>query len=401
MKFALSAPFLAFLAGYTLSQFYRTFLAVIAPEIAAELHLSPADLGAMSGAWFAFFAFTQFPLGAALDRYGPRRTVPLFMAMGSAGAALFSLGHSADVLILAMGLIGIGCAPALMGSLYVFGRIYEPGRFAYLSSMMVGLGSIGNLLGGTPLAYAAKIYGWRGVMVGLAVLSLLASLGIARFVKDPPRVAPPSHEVDNGWSASIGKLLRVRALWPVWPMMAVGYATLIAERGLWVGPFLSDVYGLDSVARGDRILLMAAAITVGALAYGPLEQRLKTRKWLVWPGTLATGLGFLALALWPDQPLWSTTLFLCVIGAAGMTFAVVMAHVRSFVPDHLLGRGITFANFLCMGSAGMMQTFSGRYVHALKSIETAPIDIYARLHGIFALILLTATAIYTLSRDHD
>lgn len=399
MTVALSAPFLSFLAGYTLSQFYRTFLAVIAPEIAAELNLTAADLGAMSGAWFATFALAQIPLGSALDRHGPRRTVPLFMVVGAAGAALFAQGHSAQSLILAMGLIGVGCAPALMGALYVFGRIYEPSRFTYLSSLMIGLGSIGNLLGGTPLAFAAKTAGWRAVLAGLAVLTLCASLAIARFVKDTPHVKAPVHERDT-WLASLRRLLAIRALWPVWPMMAASYATLIAERGLWVGPFLSDVHHLDPVARGDHVLAMAIAITVGALAYGPLEQHFRTRKWLVWPGTLLAGLGFLALTLWPQQPLMSTTAMLCIIGAAGMTFAVVMAHVRSFVPDHLLGRGITFANFLCMGTAGLMQTFSGRYVHALKSAGTGPVEIYADLHGAFAAILLLITAIYTFSRDH-
>lgn len=40
--------FLVFLIGYTLSQFYRSFLAVIAPELSAELHLSATDLGNIS-----------------------------------------------------------------------------------------------------------------------------------------------------------------------------------------------------------------------------------------------------------------------------------------------------------------------------------------------------------------
>ena len=37
--------FIIFLIGYVLSQFYRSFLAVIAPELSAELHLTPQDLG--------------------------------------------------------------------------------------------------------------------------------------------------------------------------------------------------------------------------------------------------------------------------------------------------------------------------------------------------------------------
>ena len=60
--------------AYVLSQFFRSFLAVIAPELSAELGLDPAELGAVSSAWFLTFALAQFGFGVALDWLGPRRT---------------------------------------------------------------------------------------------------------------------------------------------------------------------------------------------------------------------------------------------------------------------------------------------------------------------------------------
>jgi hypothetical protein len=43
--------FLTFLAAYTLSQFYRSFLAVIAPELSVELGLDPQALGNLQAFW--------------------------------------------------------------------------------------------------------------------------------------------------------------------------------------------------------------------------------------------------------------------------------------------------------------------------------------------------------------
>ena len=106
--------FLVLLTGYILSQFYRSFLAVIAPELSAELHLSATDLGNISAAWFAAFALVQFAVGAALDRIGPKRTVSVLMLAGVAGALLFSRAQSSGDAIVAMALIGIGCSPSLM-----------------------------------------------------------------------------------------------------------------------------------------------------------------------------------------------------------------------------------------------------------------------------------------------
>ena len=60
--------------AYVLSQFYRSFLAVLTPALSAELGVTKADLSLASGVWFLAFAVSQFAIGVALDRFGPRRT---------------------------------------------------------------------------------------------------------------------------------------------------------------------------------------------------------------------------------------------------------------------------------------------------------------------------------------
>ena len=47
--------FAVFLLAYVLSQFFRAFLAVIAPRLTADLGLGPADLANMSAAFFLVF----------------------------------------------------------------------------------------------------------------------------------------------------------------------------------------------------------------------------------------------------------------------------------------------------------------------------------------------------------
>ena len=79
-----------FSVAYTLSQFYRAFLAIVAADLAATSASTAADLGALSAIWFAAFAFAQFPVGLALDRIGPRRTLAACMIVAVAGAACFA-----------------------------------------------------------------------------------------------------------------------------------------------------------------------------------------------------------------------------------------------------------------------------------------------------------------------
>ena len=372
---------------------------MIAPELSAELHLSADDLGNISASFFATFALAQFWVGSALDRHGPRRTLPGLMVLGVAGALLFARAEGARDAMLAMALIGVGFSAALMGPLYVFARTETPERFAILSALIIGLSTFGNLLGGTPLALASQAFGWRGVFYGLSGLTLIAGLLILMLVKDPPRIEHHG-KPGEGILAGIKDIIAIRALWPVWPLMTVGYGILITERGLWVGPYLSQVHALAPVARGNVIFMMAVAIALGALAYGPLENYFRARKPLVLAGNVVAGLALLALAVMTGPSLGLATVLLCIFGFAAMTYGTLMAHIRHFLPDRLIGRGMAVANFLCMAGAGLLQTLSGVYVELLKTAALSPEGLFASLHLTLAVILLSATALYAFSRDN-
>ncbi len=385
--------FLTFLAAYVLSQFYRSFLAVIAPELAVEIQLDPQALGNLQALWIAGFVLTQFPVGWALDTIGPRRTVATQMIAAVAGALLFATAHSALQINIAMLLIGVGCGSIYMGAIYVFGRVHAPGRFALLCSWLLGIGTAGNLLAASPLAWAAETIGWRGAMFAMAAATAMSACSVLLLVRDPERIVTHAR---RGLFSGIGDILSIRGLWPLLPMTGISYAVVLAERGLWAGPYFSSVYGLDPVARGNALLLMAAAMSAGAMLYGPLDRILGTRKWIVFGGGVITAACFVSLGLFELQ-LTTAALLIGLIGCFGMTYGVLMAHGRSFVPDHLLGRGITLLNVLFIGGAGVLQPLSGAFMTAMAGAD--PAKAYATLHLSFGLLLLAACAVYVVSRD--
>lgn len=389
--------FAVFLLAYTLSQFYRSFLAVIAPELAADLALSPQALGNMQALWILGFVAAQFPIGWALDVIGPRRTVSTLMIAAVAGALVFAWADSAAMLNIAMLLIGMGCAPVYMGALYIFGRINRPEQFALLSSWLLGLGTSGNLLAASPLAYAASEWGWRDSMLGMAAATALSALVVFFFVRDPPRIAKTCGK-DAGLVAVFASLVSTRALWPLLPITLVSYAVVIAERGLWAGPYLNEVHGLDAVARGNALLIMAAAMSAGAMIFGPLDRLLNTRKWIVFAGCALVSALFLYLGL-ASPGGTAVIVALALIGGFGMTYGVLMAHGRAFFPDHLLGRGITLLNVFFIGGAGLLQPLSGAIVTAMRDAGATPAAAYGAVHILFGAALAAATLTYLFARD--
>lgn len=390
--------FAALLPAYTLSIFYRSFLSVIAGPVMTDLAIGPREFGLIGASWFTVFAVAQFPIGWALDRLGPRRTVVVAMTVGTAGSFLFAFATSLPVAVLAMVLVGIGCAPVFMASLFLFARTEAPERFALLVSILIGLGSIGNLASAGPLAIAAADYGWRNAMLAVAVTFLIATLLATVLIRDPARVEHHSGEAE-GLLQGLASIARIRPLWLLAPLTLTGYAIIATERGLWVAPFMSDVHGYDAVASGHAATAMALAMVVGALIYGALEKALGRVKWLTFWGSVLTGLSFVVLALFGARSAALSIVLLGLIGGAGFTYAVLMAHAKLFFPAHLLGRGMTCVNFFFIGGAALAQSGSGWFIATQRAAGLSAAETFAGLHWAFAALLLVSAAVYAFAPE--
>jgi MFS family permease len=390
------ATFAILILAYLLSQFFRAFLAVIAPELARDVGLGAGDLGLVSGAFFVTFAVAQIPIGIALDRVGPRLTVAVLMLAAVAGSLLFGVADRPWQPVVGMGLIGIGCAPVFMASLYIIGRTKSAAGFATWSSLIVAVGSLGNLFAATPFASLVAAYGWRAAMTAIGLVTAASALSVLVFVRDPP---PAVHTGKAGHPFAMGEVFRLRQLWPIFPLALTGYPIVAATRGLWIGPYFAEVHGLGPVDRGNAVSAMVVAMIVGAMVYGPLDRILGTRKWVVVGGSLAALAALVALAVRPDTSVVTAALLFAVVGGFGMTYGVIMAHVRAFLPEHVLGRGLSVMNTCMIGGAGLLQPVSGAYVQSLAAAGTPPAQIYAALFGAFAVLLAGALAVYLLARD--
>ncbi len=379
--------------AYVLSQFFRAFLAVLAPALGADIGATPDNLAFASGLWFLSFAAMQIPIGSALDTIGPRRTAAwLLLIGGGGGAAVFAMATSPIYINIGMTLIGFGCAPVLMASYYIFAREYPAAQFAVLASVMVGLGSLGNLVASYPMALAAETIGWRAALWGLSGTSALVAAGILILVNDPAKV-------DGERKGSLAELFKIRALWFIFPLMAANYAMPGAIRGLWIGPYLSEVFGADTGTIGRATLLMGVAMIAGTLSYGPLDRVLGARKWLIAGGSAITLTSALVLIMLPAQAMVLSIAMMCAIGFFGAAYPVIMAHGRSFLPPHLIGRGVTMLNLFSIGGVGILQFATGRVYAGLApaQVVSAP---YVAVFMLFAACLAAGLLIYLFSRPN-
>jgi len=392
-------PLLLLLIAVTcLSQFYRVSNSVIAPELSRDLDLSARQLGwAGSAFFFALFAM-QVPVGMWFDRYGARRTVTALSLVAMAGALWMATAVHAFDLIGARAVLGVGCAASFMSVVFLCSRWFETTRLATALSWVFAASNLGTLAGATPLAWIAATAGWRNGFLGLAAVTILVAAAFYAIVRDrpPDRAAPPVRRENLG--EIVRGLLEVwttPGLLPVLAMHFFAYATMLTVLGVWGGPYLYDVHGLDAVQRGNVLLAMGVAQILGILAYGPMDRLLRSRKKVVLGGA---GISFVLLAVlasWPHPPLAAAIVVLtafCFFCAFG---TVIVAQGRALFPDRLAGRGVTTVNMAqCLGLT-VLPAIVGYIVEAFGNSPVA----YRLAFAMLGLGLVLGASIYLRARD--
>jgi len=351
---------LALLTG--LSQFHRSALGVIAPELSADLALTPVMLGAANGMFFAAILVMQLPVGIALDRLGPRLVVAGLSVIAVLGLVLQGLATDGATLLVARALIGIGCAASFMSAVVLCARWSAGGDMTLALSRIFALSQIGVLLAGAPLAWLAGWLGWREAFLISALLTGLAALAWWRLVQnDPPHKPAPARKPESLMEALRGQfsIWRLPGLSRVLALHLVAYAAAATVIGLWAGPYLADVHGLDANARGRALAAMGLALPIGLLLVGPLEKHFFPRAALITAGAALSALMLIGLALWPTPPL-PVALGLLV----GLIFfssypVLLVTEARGLFPDHLVGRGATTVNMAQLVGSALLPLLVG------------------------------------------
>jgi predicted MFS family arabinose efflux permease len=382
--------------AYGISLFYRGMIAVIAPELSTDLTLTENSLGLLSSTFFISFAIAQVPCGLALDRLGERLTIGFFMWFSVLGAVIFCMADRYVLALVGQVFIGIGCAPVFTGSMLFISRRYRPEQFAYITAVVIAFGSVGDLLGTKPLALLAQWLGWRNaLLVPMLLTSTAACCCLLWLPKDHINgEKQPLMSMLSG----MGRVVTVRELWLIMPMFLISYAVLMAIRGLWSGPYLAEVFDLNTAERGSIILAMSVAMALGTFMLGYLDRLLKRTKGLVIASSIATLIPLLLLTVYPGEgPHFAMGAFI-VLGLFGFSYPLLMSHCRTFLAPAYRGRGMAVLTALSFIGVALVQSVSGWMIESAAAMGFAPLEQYRLLFILLATLLALAILAYAFSQ---
>ena len=350
---------LALLSAFALSQAYRTVTAIMAGGLQSEFGLSPASLGAFAGLFGLSFGVTQFFMGIGMDLYGLRRTVLTAFPLAIAGASVSAWAPGYGWLMLGQLLIGVGCAPAFLACTVFIARHFPSARFAFVSGVGMGVGGLGLLLTGTPLAWLVQRWGWRSGFALLAVLSVLAWVLVWRRVHEPTALHGQALAGER-WGTAVRRMGALFALPHTWGIVLLGmagYASFLSLRGLWIAPLLMHRLDFTLVQSGNVAVAMSLVSLFSPALFGRLDPGpLRRRAWVVNVSLLLAAL-YLGLGLVQHTAL-TLGLVLCIAVLSGCS-VLQYSDVRSSYPSDLTGRALSVFTMAMFLGVGLVQSFTG------------------------------------------
>ena len=151
----------------------RQAVAALAPTITAELHIEEAAFGWLGSAFSVAYLVGAPLAGRMIDRVGARRGLPASVLVWSAVAACHALVPGIGMLFVLRILLGLSEAPSFPGAAQTVTRALPPDRRALGFGILFTGSSIGAALSAVIAPTLAAEWGWRGALVGTAVIGLL------------------------------------------------------------------------------------------------------------------------------------------------------------------------------------------------------------------------------------
>ncbi len=356
-----------------MSIFHRGSIAIISLDIMDSLQLSLASAGFLSSSTMLAYGIMQLPSGLLADMYGGRKVVFFLTLIAGIAALVSALTYSYPIALGARFMLGIGIA-SFVPMVTLLAAHYPPQAYSRALSLLMGIGTLGNMLAATPLLFLSKAFDWRFALGFFALITLALACMFFWYTKgksqkkhketsytdlinhaeqpELPELAKLANLAENPQNPAVKKegfapillgikrVLTSRQFWPlcIWQMACV--APMFMLTIFWLVPYLVQVNGIDSTM-ASYFLLAATLLSVALMpCSGYLSDVIaKARRW---PVLVCTGIALLSAVPFVTHS-GSIPFYALVLQLGGLFFSITFAApliytmVKESFPPELTG----------------------------------------------------------------
>ena len=286
---------------YTFNFIDRQILVILQEPIKAELSLSDAQLGVLTGFSFALiYVCAGIPIAWLADRSNRRNIIAGSLALWSGMTALSGMVGSYSQLVLARLGVGLGEAGGSPPAHSMISDYFPPEqRGTALSFYTAGI-YLGILFGFAGGGYIAETYGWRNAFFIVGIPGLFFAIIVLLLVREPLR-----GRWDHGQNAkksslneTMTTLKQRQAFW--WIAFGCAMTSFVAYgNGNFYPSYLMRSHGFSVAEVGFALgLVSGVAGAIGTFMGGFLADKWgrKDKRWYVWIPIIGNCLAIVPMA---------------------------------------------------------------------------------------------------------
>lgn len=255
-------------AAHLVSHVYMLVLPPLFAFIKADYGVSYAELGGVLAAFNIVSAALQAPTGFLVDRLGARAILVAGLLLGASAMALAALLPSYAALVLAFALAGLANTVYHPADYSILSHVVSAKRMGQAFSIHTFFGLLGAAIAPAGMLLLARLWGWRGALLGAAALGYAVALllVVARDALEGGR--PPTGGAllsrrggDSGWRLLLSPPILMNVLFFLLINLANGGLSnfsVVALTSLYGTPL-----AVANVALSAFLLLSALGVLIG------------------------------------------------------------------------------------------------------------------------------------------
>ncbi len=260
---------------------FQTGYAIVNSSVQNDLGISVAQVATIAAVYTWSFAIFQFFGGAALDRLGARKILPIAIVLVTLGIFLFANAKSFEMLLISQVVISIGSCVGFVGAGYVGGQWFGMAKFSFMFGLVQMIAALTSAFSQNLIGFALDSMTWRALFNLTAIFGLVLIVLGFMFIRDPkPVVSDHKGGIGEFFASVVASMIEVLKIGHIWIASLIGsfsFGAMLALGVVWM-PKILMAQGLSETTAHFGASMLWLGLALGSAVVPSWSDAIRSRK---------------------------------------------------------------------------------------------------------------------------
>jgi MFS family permease len=326
-----------------------------------DLKISLVQVGFLSSSFYITYLICQIPAGILLDSFGPKKMLPIMIVLSGISCLIFQHADSSHTAVLGRLIMGLACAPGIIGGFYIASQYLPKHLFPLLAGITEMMGTLGGAIGEVFLSHSVKLYGWRDTMLICSIcafiIAAIAWVLLKKLHKTSKKITqsiaidPSQYAPNNPKTTFLSdlKLMLVNAqIWINIFYCGLLYTIIASFAQLWAIPFIKERYVFSTQQAALTTAMLFIGASLGLIFFGALVSKIGKYRQVMFISSVICLIDLCVILYVPNIPLVITYFLFLILGFFCASYAIPFSVVKTLTPPKAHGTAMGLTNMLCV-----------------------------------------------------